>query len=66
MRTRLILFGAATLAGGMLGYAWNLPLFSQAYKSFIALFLDPEAPLSGAWAVVLLAFVIGVPRICVP
>ena len=66
MRTRLILFGAATLGGGTLGYAWNLPLFGQAYKSFIALFLNPEAPLGGAWAVVLLAFVIGVPRICVP
>ncbi|MGH7312603.1 MAG: hypothetical protein ACREJV_05475 [Candidatus Rokuibacteriota bacterium] len=66
MQTRLILFGAAALAGGVLGYAWNLPLFSQAYKSFIALFADPEAPLGGAWAVILLAFVIGVPRICVP
>ncbi len=66
MRTRLMLFGAATLAGGVLGYAWNLPVFGQAYKSFIALFLDPEAPLGGAGAVVLLAFVMGVPRICVP
>ena len=66
MSTRLILFGAATLAGGVLGVAWNLPLFSQAYKSFIALFVDPEAPLAGAGTVVLLAFVMGVPRICVP
>jgi hypothetical protein len=66
MQTRLMLFVAAALAGGLLGYAWNLPVFSQAYKSFIALFADPEAPLGGALAAVLLAFVMGVPRICVP
>jgi hypothetical protein len=66
MRTRLMLFGVATLAGAVLGLAWNWPLFGQAYKSFIALFADPDAPLRGAWAAVLLAFVMGVPRICVP
>jgi hypothetical protein len=66
MRTRLMLFGAATLGGAVLGYAWNWPLFGQAYKSFIAIFADPDAPLRGAGAAVLLAFIMGVPRICVP
>jgi hypothetical protein len=66
MRSRALLFAVAALVGGLLGYAWNWPVFSQAYKGFIALFADPSAPLTSAWAAVLLAFVMGVPRICVP
>jgi hypothetical protein len=66
MRSRLWLFVAATLTGGALGAIWNLPVFGRAYKGFIALFMDPAAPLGAASTVVLLAFVMGVPRICVP
>ncbi|HEV8641988.1 MAG TPA: hypothetical protein VGV13_12885 [Methylomirabilota bacterium] len=66
MRSRLTLFVVATLVGGLLGYAWNWPVFSGMYKGFIALFTDPGAPLAGAATAVLLAFVMGVPRICVP
>lgn len=66
MRSRTMLFAVATLAGGLLGYTWNLPVFGQMYKGFIGLFMDPAAPLGAASAAVLLAFVMGVPRICVP
>ncbi len=66
MRNRLVLFAGVTLAGGVLGYAWNWPGFSGAYKGFIALFADPSAPIGGAGAAIVLAFVMGVPRICVP
>jgi len=66
MRSRVLLFAVATLVGGLLGYAWNWPVFSAAYKGFIALFVDTSARLGSAGAVVLLAFVMGVPRICVP
>lgn len=66
MRSRVLLFAVAALVGGLLGYAWNWPVFSRAYKGFITLFTDPSAPLGSAWAVILLAFVMGVPRICVP
>jgi hypothetical protein len=60
------IFVIATLIGAALGSLWNLPVFGQAYKSFIALFMDPAAPLGAASTMVLLAFVMGVPRICVP
>jgi hypothetical protein len=66
MNRRLTLFVLATLLGGALGYVWNWPGFGQAYKGFIALFADTNAPVATAWAAVLLAFVMGVPRICVP
>jgi hypothetical protein len=66
MNPHLLLFGLATLVGGVLGYAWNWPGFSQLYKGFIALFTDTSAPIASAGAAVLLAFVMGVPRICVP
>lgn len=66
MRSRLTLFLAATLVGGLLGYAWNSPVFGRMYKGFIGLFADPSAPLAGASAAILLAFLMGVPRICVP
>jgi hypothetical protein len=66
MRSRVLLFAAATLGGGLLGYAWNWPVFSDLYKGFIALFADTSAPLASASAAILLAFVMGVPRICVP
>jgi hypothetical protein len=66
MRGSLALFAVATVVGGALGYAWNWPGFGQMYKSFIALFADPAAPLGSASTAVLLAFVMGVPRICVP
>ncbi|HEU5323937.1 MAG TPA: hypothetical protein VFX28_24260 [Methylomirabilota bacterium] len=66
MRSRLSIFVAATLAGGVLGYVWNAPLFGRLYKGFIGLVADPGAPLGAAAAAVLLAFVMGVPRICVP
>lgn len=66
MRKPLLLFVTATVIGGLMGYAWNLPVFGQMYKSFIGLFRDPGAPLGTASAAVLLAFVMGVPRICVP
>lgn len=60
------IFVVATLAGAALGSLWNLPVFGRAYKGFIALFMDPAAPLGAASTMVLLAFVMGVPRICVP
>jgi hypothetical protein len=66
MHSRLVAFGLSTLGGGLLGWAWNWPGFGRLYKSFIALFADPGAPVAGAGAAVLLAFVMGVPRICVP
>jgi hypothetical protein len=66
MRSRILLFAAALLGGGLLGYAWNSPSFYGLYKGFIALFRDPGAPLGSAGAAILLAFVMGVPRICVP
>jgi hypothetical protein len=66
MRPRIVLFAFATVGGGVLGWAWNWPGFGRLYKSFIALFADPSAPVAGAGAAVLLAFVMGVPRICVP
>jgi hypothetical protein len=66
MRPRIWIFVIATLAGAALGALWNLPVFGHAYKSFIALFTDPTAPLAAASTMVLLAFVMGVPRICVP
>ena len=66
MNPRLLLFGLATLVGGGLGYLWNWPGFSQLYKGFIALFADTNAPIAGAGAAVFLAFIMGVPRICVP
>ena len=66
MRSRVLLFAVAVLVGGLLGYAWNWPGFSHAYKGFIALFADASSPLASASAAVLLAFVMGVPRICVP
>ncbi|MGH7277531.1 MAG: hypothetical protein ACREJG_02490 [Candidatus Rokuibacteriota bacterium] len=66
MRSRFALFAVATLVGGVIGYAWNWPGFGHAYKGFIALFMDPAAPLSGASLAILLAFLMGVPRICVP
>ena len=66
MHSRVVLFAVATLVGGLLGYAWNWPVFSRAYKGFIALFADPSVPLASASAAILLAFVMGVPRICVP
>ncbi len=66
MRKPVLLFATATVIGGFIGYAWNLPVFGQMYKGFIALFRDPAPPLGTASAVVLLAFIMGVPRICVP
>jgi hypothetical protein len=66
MRSRLALFTLAALGGGLLGWAWNWPGFGRLYKSFIGLFADPAAPVAGVGAAVLLAFVMGVPRICVP
>ena len=66
MRRHAWIFIIATLAGGALGALWNLPVFGNAYKSLIALVVDPAAPLGAASAMVLLAFVMGVPRICVP
>jgi len=66
MRSRLALFVVTTLIGGILGYLWNAPVFSRMYKGFIALFVDPAAPLGAASAAILIAFVMGVPRICVP
>lgn len=66
MRSRALTFVLATLAGALLGALWNLPAFGRAYKGFIALFMDPAAPAASAAAGVLLAFLMGVPRICVP
>jgi hypothetical protein len=66
MRRHTWIFVIATLAGGALGALWNLPVFGHAYKSFIGLFVDPAAPLGTASTMVLLAFIMGVPRICVP
>jgi hypothetical protein len=66
MRPPIVVFVVATLAGAALGALWNLPVFGQAYKGFVALFVDPTAPLAAASTMVLLAFVMGVPRICVP
>ena len=66
MRRRVMLFAGPTLVGGLIGYARSLPVFGQMYKGFIGLFRDPAAPLSTASAAILLAFVMGVPRICVP
>ena len=66
MRSRIVLFVAATLVGVVIGYAWNWPGFGRAYKGFLGLFMDADAPLSGAAAAVLVAFLMGVPRICVP
>lgn len=65
MRTRFLLFAGSVLVGGALGLAWNWPGFKSAYEGFIALFVDTNMPLVGS-AVVLLAFVSGVSRICVP
>ena len=66
MPRRAWIFVIATLAGAALGAVWNLPVFGQAYKSFIALVVDPAAPLGAASTMILLAFIMGVPRICVP
>jgi hypothetical protein len=66
MRARVWLFVVATLVGGGIGYAWNWPGFGRAYKGFLALFMDAEAPLSSAAAAIVIAFLMGVPRICVP
>ncbi len=66
MRSRVPIFVAAALVGGILGYVWNAPVFGRAYKGFIALFVDPAAPLTTAGAAVAIAFLMGVPRICVP
>jgi hypothetical protein len=65
MRTRFFLFAASVLVGGALGLAWNWPGFKSAYEGFIRAFVDPSAPLVAS-TVVLLAFVSGVSRICVP
>ena len=59
MRSRFWIFLVATLAGAALGSLWNLPVFGRAYKGFIALFMDPAAPLGAASTMVLLAFVMG-------
>jgi hypothetical protein len=66
MRNRVIWFAGATLVGGLIGYVWNTPVFYQMYKGFIALFQDPAAPFATASAAIGLAFIMGVPRICVP
>ncbi len=66
MRNRVLLFGIATVVGGIIGYAWNAPVFYQMYKGLIGLFRDPAAPLGTATAAIGLAFLMGVPRICVP
>jgi hypothetical protein len=66
MRSRIWLFIVATLVGAGIGYAWNWPGFGHAYKGVLGLFMDPDAPLPGAAAAVLIAFLMGVPRICVP
>jgi hypothetical protein len=66
MHSRLALFASALLTGGVLGYAWMWSEFYEIYKGFIGLFADPTAPLGSAGAAVLLAFVMGIPRICVP
>ncbi len=66
MRSRLIFFGLATLSGGLVGSLWNFSVFGRAYKAFIAFFIDPSAPLGAASGAILLAFLMGVPRICVP
>jgi hypothetical protein len=63
MRPHIWIFVVATLVGAALGSLWNLPVFGNAYKSFIALFMDPAAPLGAATTMVLLAFIMGVPRI---
>ena len=59
-------FVGATLLGGLIGYAWNAPVFGQMYKGFIGLFRDPAAPLATDPAAIGVAFIMGVPRICVP
>jgi hypothetical protein len=66
MHSRLGLFAGGVLTGGVLGYAWTWSGFYEIYRSFIGLFTDPAAPLAGAAATILLAFVMGIPRICVP
>ena len=66
MRARVALFVVVTLIGAVIGYAWNWPGFGRAYKAFLGLFMDAEAPLSGASAAIVIAFLMGVPRICVP
>jgi hypothetical protein len=66
MRPRVTLFVVAALAGGLLGALWNSPVFGRMYKGFIGVFMDPAAPLPSAAAAVLFAFLMGVPRICVP
>jgi len=66
MHARTTAFVLATLGGGALGTLWNASVFCRAYKGFIAMFMDPSAPLAGAGAAIVLAFVMGVPRICVP
>ena len=66
MRARVTLFLVATLTGGLLGALWNSPVFGRMYKGFIGFFMDPAAPLPSAAAVLLFAFLMGVPRICVP
>ncbi len=66
MHARTTTFVLATLGGGALGALWNAPVFSRLYKGFIALFMDPSAPLVGAGTAIVLAFIMGVPRICVP
>ena len=66
MRSRLAVFLAATLVGGVLGVAWNWPGFKAAYEGFVGLFVDKGAPVVAASTVLLLAFTSGVSRICVP
>jgi hypothetical protein len=65
MRSRLTVFAGAVAVGVALGLAWNWPGFKSAYEGFIAAFVNPNAPLVAS-TVVLLAFVSGVSRICVP
>ena len=66
MRSRATVFTLSVLVGSALGLVWNWPGFKAAYEGFIRLFVDPSTPLVGVSAVVLLAFVSGVSRICVP
>jgi hypothetical protein len=66
VQSRLALFAGALVTGGVLGYAWMWSGFYEIYQGFIGLFADPGAPLGSATAAVLLAFVMGIPRICVP
>ncbi len=66
MRSRFMVFVGAVLVGVVLGLAWNWPGFKAAYEGLIALFVDPSVPVVTASAVILLAFVSGVSRVCVP